>query len=238
MHMIDLRLRPERLVAHAQHQGHNRSRDEDLGYAVHGWLRAALGDVAPVTFRLLETREGGLRLLGYSRAEAAALREHAMAFAEPAAAAVCDWESAASKDMAAIPWRAGQRVGFECRVCPVVRGKAGERDAFLASLPTNAEPAGVSRAEVYRAWMLRRLQPAAELDEQSFRLKAFRLVSTWRLSNRRRNGHRAGRPVVRPDALVSGSLTVSDPAAFGELVERGVGRHRAFGFGMLLLRPA
>ncbi|WP_083761830.1 type I-E CRISPR-associated protein Cas6/Cse3/CasE [Alkalilimnicola ehrlichii MLHE-1] len=44
--------------------------------------------------------------------------------------------------------------------------------------------------------------------------------------------------LVRPDALVTGRLTVRDPDTFATLVARGVGRHRAFGFGMLLLRPA
>jgi CRISPR system Cascade subunit CasE len=31
---------------------------------------------------------------------------------------------------------------------------------------------------------------------------------------------------------------VADPAAFAQLLARGVGRHRAFGLGMLLLRPS
>ncbi|MEE8524028.1 MAG: type I-E CRISPR-associated protein Cas6/Cse3/CasE [Thermoanaerobaculia bacterium] len=41
----------------------------------------------------------------------------------------------------------------------------------------------------------------------------------------------------RPDALLTGTLEVTDPDAFATLLARGVGRHRAFGFGMLLLRP-
>ncbi|MEQ8964701.1 MAG: type I-E CRISPR-associated protein Cas6/Cse3/CasE [Azospirillaceae bacterium] len=41
-----------------------------------------------------------------------------------------------------------------------------------------------------------------------------------------------------PDAVFEGVLRVDDPAAFAALLARGVGRHRAFGFGMLLLAPA
>jgi CRISPR system Cascade subunit CasE len=41
----------------------------------------------------------------------------------------------------------------------------------------------------------------------------------------------------RPDVTFTGTLTVTDPTAFSALLARGVGRHRAFGFGMLLLRP-
>ena len=41
-----------------------------------------------------------------------------------------------------------------------------------------------------------------------------------------------------PDAVLAGVLEVTDGEAFAALLRRGVGRHRAFGFGMLLLRPA
>jgi len=40
-----------------------------------------------------------------------------------------------------------------------------------------------------------------------------------------------------PDAIVHGVLVIHDPAAFSALLVRGVGRHRAYGYGMLLLRP-
>ena len=35
-----------------------------------------------------------------------------------------------------------------------------------------------------------------------------------------------------------GILAITDPTAFADLLARGVGRHRAYGYGMLLLRPA
>jgi CRISPR system Cascade subunit CasE len=49
---------------------------------------------------------------------------------------------------------------------------------------------------------------------------------------------RKKRLVCGPDATFEGRLQIGDPQAFAELVARGVGRYRAFGFGMLLLRPA
>lgn len=238
MHMIDLRLKPDRLVAHAQMHGHNRAQDEDLGYAVHSWLRAALGELAPRTFRLIEQRDGALRLLGYGRADAEALRTHVRQFAPPLAVAVCDWAGAASKAFGDIAWRQGQALAFEVRTCPVVRGKQGERDAFLAQLPADDEPTPNSRAEVYREWLCSKLRGVASLDNETFRLKAFRLVSTWRQGCVAGERNRAGRRIVRPDALLSGRLTVQEPEAFRTLLHNGLGRHRAFGFGMLLLRPA
>ena len=40
-----------------------------------------------------------------------------------------------------------------------------------------------------------------------------------------------------PAATVHGTMTVTDPSAFARLLPHGVGRRRAYGYGMLLLRP-
>jgi CRISPR system Cascade subunit CasE len=40
-----------------------------------------------------------------------------------------------------------------------------------------------------------------------------------------------------PDATIHGELTVTNSEAFGRLLATGVGRHSAYGYGMLLLRP-
>ena len=34
-----------------------------------------------------------------------------------------------------------------------------------------------------------------------------------------------------------GTLTITDPVEFGSLLANGIGRHKAYGYGMLLLRP-
>jgi CRISPR system Cascade subunit CasE len=64
---------------------------------------------------------------------------------------------------------------------------------------------------------------------------AFRFT---RLMSRDRSGRRSGSKAVNgPDAVVTGTLVVRDPARFAEALARGIGRFRAFGFGMLLLSP-
>jgi CRISPR system Cascade subunit CasE len=97
------------------------------------------------------------------------------------------------------------------------------------------EPAG--RAQVYGQWLVRQFtrDGAAQAKSEAVSLIGFRRVLTLRQSRSGEGGRRRG--VERPDALFSGELTVQDPEAFARLLERGVGRHRAFGFGMLLLRP-
>ncbi len=236
--MIELQLRADRLVAHAQANGHNHAADEDLGYAVHAWLQSAFGALAPTCFRTIPGRADRMRVLGYARTALDSLHDHAQAYASPLAFGVCDWSLSASKSMDDVRWQAGQGLRFEVRVCPVVRGKQGERDAFLAVLPAVDGAARRGREEVYRDWLLVRLGETVTVTENSVRLKAFRLVSTWRRGNRGASGAARGRRVIRPDALMIGRIEIRAPTEFPSLLERGVGRHRAFGFGMLLVRPA
>jgi len=76
---------------------------------------------------------------------------------------------------------------------------------------------------------------AATVGTDALRLIGFRRVRSQR--NARVGGKVKQRGVERPDALFTGELTIRDAEAFARLLARGIGRHRAFGFGMLLLRP-
>lgn len=238
MFMIQAPLDAARLMRFSRQAGHRLSPGDDFGYALHAWLAAVWGGSAPKPFRLLENRRGH-RLLAYSSQSAAELRDLAAAAAEPSAHAVCDWEALEDKKMPSA-WQAGQRFAFEVRACPVIR-RGRERDAFLAALDQAKEnqlqPPG--RVEVYLDWLERRFSDrpggrAAELIRDRLDLKGFRRVRTLRRSIK---GKPDGRIVERPDALFTGELVIRDPAGFADLLARGVGRHRAFGFGMLLLRP-
>lgn len=138
----------------------------------------------------------------------------------------------------------GQRLGFRTRVCPITRtrtpgerelgvdrrgkAKCREMDAFVHATLSVSKDTRVDREEVYTTWLRAQMtrEGACTLDEA--RLTAFQ----------REGMHRRGGPrIERPNALMEGTLTVTDPTAFTALLARGVGRHRAFGFGMLLLRP-
>lgn len=240
MFMIDLPLDAAALTRFALRQGHAGGRqpgDEDFGYAAHAWLAATLGEQAPRPFRLMETR-AGLRLLGYAEVSADTLAQHAREFALPDALAVCEWTAAAGKTMPAT-WTSGRRLGFEVRACPILRGER-ERDVYLVEVDRakaeGREPA--SRTQVYVDWLLRQLEreSAARAVAETLNVIGFRRVRTQRLSRADQGRKRLG--VERPDALMTGELLVSDPVAFTSLLARGIGRHRAFGFGMLLLRPA
>ena len=135
-------------------------------------------------------------------------------------------------------WAAGKRLGFEVRIRPTRRlyrsfedsdkYHTAERDAFLMQAVDDSKETR-SREEVYREWLSERLTRCGA-GLESATLQSFQRLR----SHRKRNAAQ----IEGPDALMRGVLTVDDGAAFSKLLADGVGRHRAYGYGMLLLRPA
>ena len=85
-----------------------------------------------------------------------------------------------------------------------------------------------SREAVYRDWLAARLGNAATIDPATTMMQRFERSRVARL----------GRAPEGPDATVLGELEVGDPDAFVQLLANGIGRHKAYGYGMLMLRPA
>jgi len=202
-------------------------RQDDLGYAVHAALHAAFGTLAPQPWALMRDPGRPAKLLAYTTQDPKALHGQAMSFAEPDVHVALGLADLAAKPMPA-EFPLGRRLGFALRIRPTIRtdrdgnrNQSRERDAFLAAITGTAPGEGPARGEVYCAWVTARL--ALDSYQRSIVL--------------RRDKERRLRPIEGPEAGVSGILRVTDPAAFVKLLAHGVGRHAAFGFGMLLLRP-
>lgn len=207
--------------------------DEDLGYALHAALAGAFGALAPKPFALLQRRGRGAQLLGYTPHPAQDLLSHAAAFATPDIAAAIGLDGFAAKPMPE-RWAAGARLGFEVRVRPMVRqDRNGDRDR---SKEVDAAPPQSARGAIYQAWLSKRLHVGGA-DLVTSHLAAYRSLTLVLRHAADAEGKRRRHRQVGPDATFTGVLAVRDPDAFAALLARGVGRHRAFGFGMLLLRP-
>ncbi|MEI2746973.1 MAG: type I-E CRISPR-associated protein Cas6/Cse3/CasE [Ottowia sp.] len=227
-----------------------RNRTSDPGEALHGLLRAAFGTQAPQPFRYLDERRG---LLAYTTLDAPAMAEQ-VALADPLAAQALGLAACSNHDgyrLRSFPtlWPQGKELGFEVRVRPTVRSGQKEQDAFLHAVTLAGGPQGapVDRQAVYTQWLREHLAGHEGVPRQPWQgavqlldvqLSAFARSRVMRRTQPAGDNTRKGRAIEGPDAILTGRLRVTDPAAFAHLLARGVGRHRAYGFGMLLLQRA
>lgn len=238
LYMVSFMPNRAKLLAFAKAQG-TIPRSGDLGYAIHQALTATFGAAAPKPFRLFSSDR--FQLLGYSPHPAAALKDYAAL----QAAQFPDWGLASSAlgfpEMTALPmpstWTQGRVYRFEVRTRPVMRpNRAKERglprecDVFLSAIESKAagEKGDIDRQSVYTSWF------EGQVPETAAKLKTVNISAMTQTQVYRR-----GAPSINgPDVTFSGLLEVADPEQFAKYLARGIGRHRAFGFGMLLLAPA
>lgn len=239
-----LRLQPDMtLLARWALASGQRALRDDTGYALHAALHAVLGALAPQPF-MLRPRSGTFELLGYVNAEPDALqRALQLPAADVDAAQALCVDTARCTAMPA-DWRCGERLSFETRVAPVVRSRQVRPGAVVevdaAWHPSMADPPG-DRQQAYGRWLARELARDGAATLQAWSTLALTQLPIARRHARPAAAAGAGRGLSQgllPDLRARGELTLDDPAAFARLLARGLGRHRAFGFGCLLLAPA
>ena len=211
---------------------------QDADHALHCLLTECFGDLAPRPFRLIVPRGAACCVLyGYGHAEASALRDAAGIYACPLQATILPGHAINSKPMPT-EWQAGKHLGFETRIRPIMRrsrnaeGQPGrEWDAFqLKAMQYPKKEMPYSREEVYREWLSDQFIRRGGARLESVELRSFQRTRAVRKLHAR---HSEG-----PDAVMRGVLTITEADAFAALLTQGIGRHRAYGYGMLLLRPA
>lgn len=241
LYLLKIPLRADRLASIARRRQIPLTSLDD-GYLVHCVLRELWPNIAPAPF-VLRAHGRLVDTWGYSRAAANELVDHARSFADPALVDVIDrLDDIASKEMPT--FRSGRRIGFNLRACPVVRlasGRHGHRagaevDAFLARCFAEGSDVTVSRDEVYRRWLHERLADPARTGAtvERIRLAGF---ARERFVRRTQGAKRKAHRLERPDVRFEGDLMIEDGSRFLRFLSHGVGRHRAFGFGALIVVP-
>lgn len=224
-HLVEVRINPRRLASWAKNV---RIATADEDYIVHSVLCAAYGDLRPRPFVI---KPGGpdIRVLGYASVSAGDLEAARKAAAEPQVDGC--FVSEFSKEMPS-NWKPGQMLSFEVRAAVTRQraNRAGEVDAFMLAND------GQTREEAYVEWLSKRMEHAVDL--RSIEIVGYRRVQVARRGadgNRRRLLKNV---FTLPEVVFKGTFAVKNPESFASMVEHGVGRHKAFGFGALLLRPA
>jgi CRISPR system Cascade subunit CasE len=260
LNILRIALRPSPLYEFAYRTGILRSKwgiqdRSDIGYIVHGAFAACFGPFAPKPFYVLssyETRrlaatgyDGSKHVivLGYTEGTWDQLYNHWTTIPEKQQN-IIDWEYTQIKRIPTT-FLKGKRLTFTVRACPVIRTKlfrtsdtdpSAEIDAFVAAYhhynQSNVEQDPPNRFDIYREWIASKLQQHGTIVE-SLQISGFMLCDITR-----RNRNRALHTRQRPAVECHGVLSVVDPIQFSTAIRQGIGRHRAFGFGMLRLAPA
>ena len=227
----------------------------DYGHAMHCLITESMGRSAPRTFRAgIPARKSSGTLMGYTSAPAGKLREEFQACADPLQHRIIVPDSIDTKQMPR-RWEPGRVLGFEVRTRPVVRLERDlsrvnpdimpgfldgtlrpgqEQDVYVwekVRRQTRGEEIQ-PREEVYAGWLTGKLRKQGGCDPHQEAM----VVADYR---RDRVSCRNGLPgILGPETVIRGLLTIADPELFSQLLRNGIGRYRAYGFGMVLVKPA
>ena len=226
---------------------------EDVDHAMHCLLTEIFGDKALRPFRLIASPRLPMgTLYGYAHEDGSEMQVHAQLIADPIQAAIFDLNKPiTAKKMPQLSKIArGSRLGFEVRIRPTYRrpyysngplnySRQHEHDAYHAYLRDHHSfdyrpqaPAEINhiRHQAYGGWLFRhfRQQKGASLEPYTFNIISYRRVPVVRKFGTP--------PILGPDVTCRGNFIVEDPERFEQLITNGIGRHRAYGYGMILFR--
>jgi CRISPR system Cascade subunit CasE len=247
VHMIQMWLDSRRLMQLGK-MLHLPLKQVGNNYLVHCALSELFQDQAPKPFavednhrQITDYNGQAIRVLCYSELDWETLQNLAQGFASPTVYEIVNWDRMASKPMPET-FPDGLELMFGLRACPVVRKasdgpkwKEGQEiDVFLSKVwEIDDESVNVDRKDTYKEWLINYFQKQNSADLTSLNVKRF---SIERMSRRNHKSNRKVKVIQRPDVTFTGTLKVKNGEEFKELLYRGIGRHKSFGFGMLKIR--
>jgi CRISPR system Cascade subunit CasE len=216
----------------------------DAGYTLHCLFTEIFGpEHSPKPFASQKAIGPLLPVLAYTHFTKEELEKQAQTFSKPEKYALIDWDGLAVKPMPS-NWKPQSTFAFEVRVCPVERKsnagqfnrqKGAEMDVYLCHVWKNGKD--LDRGTVYERWASEQIEKAQPGQHPAAKVLEIKTRGFRRVKFVRRDRERSAIVKERPEAFLTGVLEIIDPPAFIDLIKRGLGRHRAFGFGMLLLKP-
>jgi CRISPR system Cascade subunit CasE len=216
----------------------------DFGYTLHCLFTEVFGpEFSPKPFAAQKTAGPLLSVLAYTPFTEKELTEQAKTFSRPELIDLIDWSGFAVKQMP-LKWSRVKKLAFEVRVCPVERkSKAGkfnrqkgaEMDAYLCHVWKHGKDA--DRSTVYERWTSGQIEKTGSGKKPAAKVLEIKTQGFRRVKFIRRNRDRTPEIKERPEAFLAGVLEIEDSDGFTDMLRRGIGRHRAFGFGMLLIKP-
>lgn len=211
---------------------------KDMGYLTHCALTGLWGSRSPRPFLLLdqEERESVVPVLAYFQVpssylenqQVTQLQEELLDWAKINAAIdvynMVDWSSFQAKPLPT-RWTVGRVYQFRVRCVPAQRIQGREVDIF----PKFGRPQ--DRNRIYSSWIEQQFSKRG-VSVLDCSMEQFQLTTQFR---RTQGNDRKGVVFQSPDAIMTGHLRIEDPIAFAGLLRDGIGHHRGFGYGLVLI---
>ena len=197
----------------------------DSGYLMHAYMRQLFKDDAPQPFVV-------------SIGDRIANVEGVMPESADTSSFITNPDVISVRDKEVDLPHAGETVAFRVRLCPVMRngssGKEVEADAFIVMM-RRAEAAGQTppkRMQVYRQWASGRFADCLNVSKAY--VERYEQIRPCR---RGAPGHVGAPAAIGWRSVVDVSIvgTVTDAERFAYFARHGVGRHKAFGFGYIMI---
>ena len=222
IHLFETRIAPDLLTEWQKDKGLSPLTEaRDLTY--HRILTETWGDLVPRVFRVMPNDT----LYGYSRVCAEELQAVANENATPLEYAALGVARIRSKPMPE-SWNKDRLFNFSIKVVPTMRQRdLQNRSHELDWYQYQGRSSFTDRETAYHKWLKQRVahHDAMELLEVQI-TDFYKHLTIWKARQR---------PISKPVACLQGVLKVNDSARFNELLMQGVGRHKAYGYGMFLL---
>lgn len=165
-------------------------------------------------------------LLAYTGMDENELRDLARSRQSPLSAGVMSPFTFRTKPLPE-DWQPGTAVSFRVRIMPTFRAKSTRSESDVHKR-ADAAP---TRQESYCNWLADLLEKKAGVEP------ARQTLRVTRYNPRKVTRSRDSQPITVPDVTAAGTCVITDPEAWADALRWGIGRHKAYGYGMLLIRP-
>jgi CRISPR system Cascade subunit CasE len=227
-------------------EDHSLSVAASTSYLVKCLLGEIFREKKPIRWRMDAPDGQWIPVLAYTPVSANELQEYAQIASPPELYQACRWERCASKPVPTYPEGTYK---YLARVCPAVQKSSGgscetsngdvaewnsgdEIDVFLSEISKGSTPP--SREHAYAKWL--HDQFAMDAHDWGATIDSAQTTS-WSIEKTTVTSGGV-RHLERPDARIAGILEVTDPNAFRSFLAQGVGKLKAFGYGLVdVLEP-
>lgn len=238
IHIIQFQIQTHNLILNLRNRGLKmRPNDTDIGYLIHSWIMATF-EQNPFHCFHFDVHPRHANILAYSDYSAEDILKNKKQQEQSVENAI-NWDTFQSKMLPEI-WPKHTTLQFETSVCPTTRvtdtitKKQQEIDMYLYH-KNSGQNKYMLREDIYIDWFQHKIHTDIA-QVSNLEVTKFQVQSMVRKTHTQHPQQSKSRNISLPICTIQGTITIQDSDKFTTLLTKGIGRHKAFGMGMLLLK--